>query len=82
MSLDRQYQLIRRYTGSIIGHLDEAPPGVGQLNRDRFGPGVEAVLHQLLYYGRRPFYHFSGCDLRGHFRRQYPYGHGRIIFRL
>ncbi len=54
---------------AVVGHTDEAEAASAHFDRYLAGPGVEAVLDQLLHHGRRPLH-----DLTGSYESRYTRG--------
>ena len=62
VTMKRQGRLVRSHAAAVIGHPDEAPPGLLDVDRHAGGPGVDGVFHQFLHHGRRTFDDFAGRD--------------------
>ena len=58
-----QGQLVGGNAGAVVAHPQELDPALFQVDLDAVGPGVEAVLDQLLGHRGRALHHLAGGDL-------------------
>ena len=65
MPAQRQAQLIGPHAVAIVEHLDQPPAAVLDAHGHAGGPGVEAVLDQLLHHRGWAFDDLAGGDLVG-----------------
>ncbi len=63
MSRQSQHEFVTVDPATVVGDADQAGAAGLDLDRDRAGAGVEAVLDQLLDHRRGPLDHFAGRDL-------------------
>jgi len=66
----RKVDLVGRDARSVIGHADEALPGLLDFYFDVCSSGVDGILYKLFSHRSRPFHHLPGSDLIGDLWRQ------------
>ena len=65
MALKRQQSVIAQHSAAVIGDPDQPPSAGLNLHAHVGGAGIQRILQQLLYDGRRALHHFTGGDLVG-----------------
>ncbi len=70
MTRNRQGQFVRRDTGTVIRHFDQAPSGFFYPDGNGFGTCIQRVFDQFLDHRSRALDHFTSGDLRSDFGRK------------
>ncbi len=65
MTLQRELRVLAIHPRAVVAHANQRLAPVLQLDADRSGAGIEAVLDQLLDDGGRPLDDFARRDLIG-----------------
>ena len=55
--------IVRLHPGPVVRNPDQRNSAVLDFHLHSGCPGIDRILHQLLDYGGRAFYHLSGGDL-------------------
>ncbi len=71
-------RILRRHSAPVVLYLDKLSAAVAEIHRDRPGPRIHGVLHELLHHRRRAVHHLAGGDLirNGIGKEFYTVGHG------
>jgi len=70
--LDRKHRVVPVHPAAVVGDPDPLPPSRAQLDLDRAGAGVQAVLHELLDDRGGPLHHFTRSDAVDQSVVEYP----------
>src|SRR5215218_808985 len=80
MSLQGQERVVTVHPATVINHPDERHPAASDDHLDLARAGVDAVFHQLLHDGGRPFHHFACGHLTGDdFGQEANATHGELV---
>ena len=62
MALDREFELVARHPGTVVGNRDQALPAVAQHDLDPGGAGIDGVFDELLDRRSRALDDLAGGD--------------------